>query len=218
MVRPAHTLVEFSGVFGAVISPIEEWSFGLRCSGTVLPENLATVALACETAYGEYFPPVMRQDVTLTRTRVANIKGQDSDDVAGRIARNADGSYQLADEAGSITGSGTSGATLPTHVALAVSLTTARAGATGRGRIFVPFPSVALSTSRLVETADAQGLATRFRDFVTTINAIGILGPVSVVSSKGYATPVNGVRVGRVPDTQRSRRNRRDEGYASASF
>lgn len=218
MVRPAHTLVEFSGVFGSLATPIEEWSFGLRCAGVVAPADLGVIALAAETAYTQTVRGLMPADVVLTRTRVANVQGNDADDAAGRIERNADGSYQLADEPGALAGTGTGGASMPTHVAVAVSLVTARPGATGRGRIFLPMIADSLDGNRLLTAAAAGSVAGNVRDLVQTLNAIAFLGPVSVVSSKGYASAVTSIRCGRVPDTQRSRRHRREEGYVAAAF
>lgn len=218
MARPAHTLVEFSGVFGSASAPIEEWSFGLRCSGNVAAASLQSTANAALVAYELEMGQGMRTDTHLTRVRVANITGTEASQGAGRIALNGDGSYQLADATGDVAGSVSAVTPLPTQTALVASLITSRNGPTGKGRIFLPFPGVDLDAGRLVTVGAAESIRDRVVDFLSTLNSIGTLGPVSVVSSLGYTSPVTGVRVGRVPDTQRSRRNRRDEGYVTASF
>lgn len=217
MARPTHTLVEYSGSFGGISSPIDVWSVGLRCVGDVMDDNLATVAAAAETAWGNAIAPVQAPYVHLARTRVAVIAGAGDPEPAGRIQRRADGSYALHDEMGDTPGTNAAGVGMPTQISVVASLGTTRAGATGKGRIFLPWTGHNLQSDLRLSVADAQSIANAVQLLVTNLNAIALLGTVSVVSSKGYATPVTSVRVGRVIDTQRSRRNARDESYVTAA-
>lgn len=100
---------------------------------------------------------------------------------------------------------------VPPQTALAISLTTDRRGATGRGRFFLPMPHLTLDPQTML-ASEAQVLGIRGQA-VNLINnlenapGIDVLNlRVVVASSKGYNTPVSGVRVGRAIDTIRSRR------------
>lgn len=126
--------------------------------------------------------------------------------------------FDIADQPGANT-LGTQAQTLP-QAALAVSLVTARRGPTGKGRFYLPCPVVLIETSDLRLTAgQATAFATAAAGLITNLNnAPGIdvtEMAVCVASTKGYNTPVTGVRVGRVVDTIRSRRNRLVENHST---
>lgn len=119
-------------------------------------------------------------------------------------------------------GGGQGGALRPPQVALAVSLMTARRGASGRGRFYIPLPSMNLSVADLTIAADqadlVQASAAALVNNINNAPGIDVLGlQVIVASTKGFNTEVTGVRVGRVMDTIRSRRNAIPEGYRSVS-
>lgn len=95
--------------------------------------------------------------------------------------------------------------------ALAVTLETDRRGPTGRGRIFLPMPTIATTAATmLLDLADIEGVRDRTATLIESINNAPGLDlttlQVVVASTKGYNTPVTGVSVGRVLDTIRSRR------------
>jgi hypothetical protein len=138
----------------------------------------------------------------------------------------ADGKYmedaRLIDVADTIGGGFENGATTRTlpQTAVAVSLVTGRRGPTGKGRFYIPMPLVGvISTTLLMDPAQAQGIGAAAQDLVNNINnAPGVdftTIKVCVSSSKGYNTEVTGVRVGRVVDTIRSRRAQLDETYGA---
>lgn len=136
----------------------------------------------------------------------------------------ADGKYTkdpvifTVNQAGGVTSN--QAFTLP-QSALAISLGTARRGPTGRGRFYIPLPVLD------VDAADGfrfnPNVALAIRDSAATLlndvnNAPGIdyFGTepeVVIASSKGYNTRVTTVRVGRIVDTIRSRRNQLAEIY-----
>lgn len=106
----------------------------------------------------------------------------------------------------------------PFQVALAVSLNTARRGATGRGRFFLPAPTCNLAANTgQFSLAETQQIAASVGQFLNDVNnrpGIDQLAQVAVVaSSKGYNSAVTSVRVGTVADTIRSRRTSLNETY-----
>jgi hypothetical protein len=113
-----------------------------------------------------------------------------------------------------------SGLFYPPQVALAVSLMTARRGPTGKGRFFLPATTVNLDPASTIPIADAEAVRGSVQTFLNALNNLpgfdNTGSRVVVASSKGYNTDVNGVRVGRVLDTIRSRRNQILEKYTAS--
>jgi hypothetical protein len=116
-------------------------------------------------------------------------------------------------------GGGGGQVTHPFQIALAVSLGTARRGATGRGRFYLPLPSATITTAGVISTAARDGVATAVKAFLDDLNNASGLdftnSKVTVASSKGYNSDVTEVRVGQVLDTIRSRRNNLVENYSA---
>jgi hypothetical protein len=73
---------------------------------------------------------------------------------------------------------------------------------------------VQLSADYRISAAAQTTVLTACRAFVNAVNGLSTNEKVSVVSSKGYTTDVTAVRLGRVPDTMRSRRGDLVEAYA----
>jgi len=135
----------------------------------------------------------------------------------------ADGKYttdpyvkDVSDTPGAISGTG-AGSFVPPAVALAVSLMTGRRGAGGRGRFYLPQPVIAMGADQIIPLANAEAVRTRTAQFIAALNNQPGLDEfpmdVHVISSKGFSTKVNAVRVGRAHDTMRSRRRSLDEAY-----
>jgi hypothetical protein len=210
---PAHTRVTVSGVFGTVASPVEEWSFSVKTEARPDPQDQAalnTAATTALTAYGTTLAGVQTGKIVATTVKYARIDG------TGHVAKFPDGSYQQGIAHGEIAGktSEASPRNLPLQTALVISLGTARVGPSGKGRFFLPFQmSSAIGDDFRISEGTANGFAAQATAWLRAVN--GILGPVVVVSSKGFVSPVTGVRVGRVLDTMRSRRESIDEGYVS---
>ncbi len=120
-----------------------------------------------------------------------------------------------------VGGGGAVGSIYPPQVSVAVSLTTDRLGATGRGRFYIPLPVQAMGQDYLLNATNATDLRT---SVVTWLNALNNwpdieagVPRVVVASSKGYNSNVTGVRVGRAFDTIRTRRNDLQESYTSTA-
>lgn len=104
------------------------------------------------------------------------------------------------------------------QIAVAVSLTTDRRGPSGKGRYYLPMPCYPVVSGDLrYSDVNRDLIATASQTFLNNINnAVGLdVGDIRVVvaSTKGFNTAVTGVRVGRVPDTIRSRRRGLPEAY-----
>jgi hypothetical protein len=217
-----HTLVTVSGIFGEYASPVEEWSWGMRFSGPLgatVPVYQAE-ANAVRAAYLTHLAPLFRAQTQATRFRVASITD------TGHVAKGPDGEYLQADNIQQTLGTNATTTVMPLSSAVVVGLDSNRAGPTGKGRIFLPFPGYTLDASYRLPAASATGIANAVAAFVRVLdapvgpaedNAPG-LGPLLVVSSKGYVSPVVRFRVGLVPDSMRSRRGRVPEQYQSVAL
>lgn len=218
MAVPAHTRVTFSGVFGGATAPSEIWAFGLNTAPLITTAYAsATVVDALKTAFGTHLGPKMSTDVALTKVRIAAVKGD------GLVDRNTDGSYLQRDWAGTpVTGNVTTAVASrkPISTAWCVSLQTPRAGATGKGRFFLPFPPDAnIETDFRVSIATTTAMLTSVKAFVNAcVTALGT--PVVVASggsvktgAPGVLTAVTSLKLGRTPDTMRSRRGALPEAY-----
>lgn len=214
--KPAHIRMSWSGVFGTQAGAIEEWSFGLNLPSEPTVDaftdlQIDALANGMDTIYRQFLNPQMPSDVVKTECRFAAVNG------LGRVKLRADGSY--------VQGINTAPATgvqpavgIPLQTALCVSLITARPGPTGKGRFFLPWPGLLLDpATKTLGESQATVMLDRCRDFIVGANGL-TPGDVSVVSTKGYVSTVIGLRVGRVPDTMRSRRERVPEGYVQRSL
>lgn len=205
---PHHRLT-FSGVLGTVALPIEEWSWNLRIGGfeglgdSIIP-GLAT---QLRTLYTTHVAPMMPNDVILTRVRAATVNE------AGHVYKAPDGSYVQQDDTTQVIGSGAA-RQMPSSSALCVSLVTARGGASGKGRFFLPAPAFDINAGDKRYTApNMQTVAQNVEALVVGINAIAGVGKVSVESTKALSSPVIRIRVGRRPDVLRSRSRSVPESY-----
>lgn len=120
-----------------------------------------------------------------------------------------------------------SGSSYPNQVTLVVTFTTAVSrGPANKGRIFTPMPASGVdATTGLISTAAANLIAGAYKTFIEALSDVpGVdsdQSPGACVMSKvgsGVRTHrITGVRVGRVLDTQRRRRNALEEDYSLAT-
>lgn len=110
--------------------------------------------------------------------------------------------------------------TVAPQLSAVASLDTANPrGRAGRGRMYLP-PTTALATlgtsdgRMTVTNAEnlASGVATLIRELNAVYTGVGAVGVASKAGAGGFQH-VTSVRVGRVPDTVRSRRNKQAEDY-----
>lgn len=109
------------------------------------------------------------------------------------------------------------------QTALCVSLTTDIVGPRTRGRFYLPMPTVPTSVEDgyRISMASAQNVRDRVVTLIQDLNSetppAGRTLRVCIASSTGINTEVTGVRVGRVIDTVRTRRNDIDEDYTTVA-
>lgn len=202
MVKPAHFRLTYSGTLG---NGTEEFAISLNLApgrpGTAA--ELTSEATAARQAWLDNMRVLFSNRNTLTETRLACITAD------GSYLTREDGSYQVGIDAtpAPSVGAGVPGGLLPLQSALCVTLLTPRSGPTGKGRIFLPWPdTIAIQDDFRISQPAATSVATIMAEMIRDVNSLIADTVVSVVSSKGYTSPVTGVRVGRVPDTMRSRR------------
>jgi hypothetical protein len=152
----------------------------------------------------------------------------------GRVLVGADGAYVQTKRVLAPVAGAASASLHPYQVALAASLQTARVGAVGRGRMFLPVHAGNLGTDGLLAVADATSVAasltTMLQACATALQypaGVSTAGapPAIVVASGGSALQgipaanyrVTNVRVGRAFDTMRSRRRNLLEQYVQGT-
>lgn len=219
MPAPQHYRVTWSGVFGTLALPVEEWSMGLSLGPVDGSPFLTRADLEADlNAFSDAWVELQAgvgNNCHLTETTLALV------DATGHTPREASGAFIQAKGLGTaLSGTGTSG--MPLQVALVISQHSLTAGATGRGRFYLPSPvpgTVASDGRMSVATRDAHLLrATAFCNAVQNLAVTNGYGTL-VVASSGSASqgiapglrPVINVSVGRVLDTQRRRRGDLEE-------
>lgn len=213
---PAHFRITFTGELGPANAPLDIWSFGLAFRGpnsTFLTRSDMQPLAVAMAGHWSKISSSINQVARLTRVRVAAI------DAEGRYVRDVTGADVAGDATLNAFG-GSASAPPPFQIALAVSLVTPAKGPTGHGRFYLPVPDMAMdgATGRIT-TANRdvhRQRAVTFLDGInTTLAGIGTGGARLVVASGGHARKgippglpvISGVRIGRVPDTQRRRVN-----------
>lgn len=211
MAKPSHTRITYSGVFGTATTPVEHWSFNLCAPAAALaadasPATAAAQATAARGPFNTFMGANMGSDIVLTETRIASVND------AGLVNVRPDGSYVQGVNLTTSVG-GAAKQPVPLQQALCISLTTGRAGPTGKGRFFLPWPAVSLDADdKRIPVAQVTPLLAAIQTWLQNLQT-GIGAQLQVVSSKGYMSEVTGIRCGRVPDTMRSRREDSPEGY-----
>lgn len=216
-----HALLTFSGVFGTPGAPLEEWVVGMRFTRPLgaTPTVYAAEATRARDLWALHIAPAQPTNQHLTRTRVASV-GSD-----GRIVVGPAGEFLQGDNVASVAGGSANSNPQPFSTALVVSLQSVRAGATGKGRVFTPFPAIPIGLNGRCDPTHIDSILGRWQAFVRALATVTSdsdpntpdvgLGPLLVVSSRGYASPVTSLKCGTVPDTMRSRRGRLAEAYLS---
>jgi hypothetical protein len=216
VVKPAHTRVTFEGVIGTAVAPVENWALNINFPASVTGAAATDAALGAlaqdaSTAWNNSLSPIMGSDVVLNKVRVASV------DDTGHVHQRADGTYVQADN-GSVWAGAMAKQPVPLQTALCVSLTTLRPGPTGKGRFFLPWPALSLDADdKRIPIAQVNGVIDNIKAFLQALATEFGQDPI-VVSSKGYTSAVTGLKVGRVPDTMRSRREDSPEGYITAAL
>lgn len=211
--------LSFRGRLGAAGAEADEWVCGLSSIAPLegMPDTkfeLGAIADSIKPSVETFIAGSCSSQAVLDAVRVSAV-GTD-----GKELRDANGAYLHADslsvQRGSLTGY------KPFQVAWVVSTVTEFAGATGRGRFYVPVPGVAVQTNGKPVAANVAAMADRAKALLDAINALHAGFTLTLaVASKGSAVQgippgfrrITGLRVGDMFDTQTRRRNDEDEAY-----
>lgn len=191
---------------------VEEFIYGLNLAGggPLLDEfnqdalnDLAADAVAFHGRPTSYIDPA----AVLTEVKLARI---------GPDGKYTDDPFVVAV---SQAGSGQSLHRHPFQVSLAVSLDTEKRGPRGRGRFYMPMPTMPVAADGTVATVLAEEVRDSAKTFIDAVNnspGFDLTDTrVVVASSFGTNSPVTEVRVGRVLDTIRTRRRQLSEKYSA---
>lgn len=213
MGAPEHLRLTYSGVFGAVSSPIEQWSMGLSIApgtaGFIVKADLETIIQPLADAWLTAWQSKVSGAATLTRARLSLV------DVNGKTPRDGAGAFIQAERTMNVGGLGSTA--VPYQMALAVTMQSAAAGATGRGRFYIPAPVLGSLANGVMTTATQDGFLASGKSFLDSLNATLAgstrgFGRVTVASAGSPAKgiqpalrTVTSVSVGIRPDVQRRR-------------
>lgn len=217
MPAPAHLRLTWSGVFGSLAAPAEEWSFGLSANpGDYLTTTDEIAKTARETLAGflvtafNDLTPRLGAHVRLTRVRVSEVAAN------GKTRRATSGEYRHSDQGANVVG--LAAPRYPFQIAQVVTCRSLVPGPTGRGRFFLPGPTSGINADTGLIGDDERDLdqaaAANFLGEVTTaLGAVADCYPV--VASGGSVTKglspalhrIDSLDVGRTLDTMRSRRS-----------
>lgn len=212
-----HILLTYKGDFAdGAARPMEVWQFGLRFPRLDGASTDATIAEAVDNAseaaalwtthLAEHHHPRIRLRGVRASYHVAG----------GKTDLTADGQYVQGDWAGQVNATGGTATQYPLQTAAVASLMTNRAGASGRGRIFLPQLRYPMDDQWGFSETNRVAVATSVANLLVALRPV--VGAAAVYSTKGFNSPVTFVRVGSVPDTQRSRRGNLEETYSGVTL
>lgn len=193
--------------FGDAFEGLEEWSVGLRLDGTAPPTTGELEAL--DTAFATL---INSPSTTLPGGRRYLGCKWAPQTTAGRYPEGADAVEYLRPS----PFSGTAAIGYP-QIALVLSWRTARSrGYASNGRMYLPSSLPVAAASAQISEANANEARGNGATFIAAVNDVDL--GVAVVGSTvgaGRFEPITSVRVGRVMDTQRRRRNQLPESYTA---
>nr|CRY96448.1 hypothetical protein [uncultured prokaryote] len=201
----AHSLLTFSG---PAYADQEEWSTGCRLRRST-PPTLSELQGAADAFQGLCGTTALGAS---NAARLVSVKW------APQTTEGRYGDGEAVELLLTPSALGSNGR-MPAQIAVVLSLRTARPRGRGsNGRMYIPaLPTLEENTGRF-STADATTIAVAASDALSAIGSA--LSTDVVVGSQvgsGLLETVTGVRVGRVPDTQRRRREGLPESYSPES-
>lgn len=201
---------------GTIGGGTDIWSMGFGVRGltgdadSVLQTAVDDVYSAFDTLLweGTGFSGSISNTTTFDRARLFEY------DAAGHVSRSFVSSIQTAVPGGS------SNKSLPSEVAVCVSLVTPLAGASHRGRCYFPALTVnTVATNGLLASAVRDDLATRMQAVFNNLRHLAHPVLPTVYSIKtDDDTEITALRVGNVFDSQRRRRNSIVEAYVNKAL
>lgn len=194
-------------VHAGAVAGGESWSFGIWYEVTGLislpsPTQMNTLAGHLSTNFQAFW----------TTLKARNQPGVDARSVSAYFYRN--GQLAVQSNAGFAAVPGTAAAIQPVYVSRVVTLLTARAGRSYRGRLYLPYTGTNLSGSTNLWNSDSttltalKSLVTLSTSDIITDLAGTTAGPVVYSNTVGGHEPVTSLRMDNKPDTQRGREGR----------
>lgn len=181
-------------------TPGEVFSFTMHADGNLSTADAAQeFADALTAAWGAGMASLTTADVDVTAAAAASIDPA----TEGQITR--------AEVVLALTGTDV-GEMLPFQCATVVSLLTASATRSGRGRFYLPPLAASVLDGGRISAASLATLDTAWTAFFDSLNTSGLTVVVRNRASH-ISTGVTSARVGDVIDTQRRRRNKLTETY-----
>lgn len=215
----AHDLYTFHGKLPGG----EDWSIGVRSDGGVLesPVTLTETALAAANRFAE-----MRNALATGNAQLNPAPWADGTTFEGVTARFVDVNGKTVSQTDvrptTAMPASASAAYLPNQCCVVVTLLTAAAGRSAKGRVYLPLlGNPILTDGRLGQAARVVSEFSRFLSS-TLSDWQALTGQTAerwVVASRtnGDINPITAVRVGNVIDTQRRRRSSLPETYSNAA-
>jgi hypothetical protein len=210
-----HLLAVFRGGIGPAAAPPEEWSFGMRFSGSVAATPGADDRSVVQSLAEQFRDKAMAAWPTLSfhnSVQFTRVKVYIVDDVTGKAT---------AEVVESVVPTLTQGAaTANRHPNQCSTVVTFDAGfpAPGRyGRVFLPPQGIGVGPDGRIDEPSRDSVANAMQTFVNALqNPTGPDTLDLIIYSKRHALKrdVKTIRVGRVIDTMRSRRGDLAEEYA----
>jgi hypothetical protein len=215
-----HNRLVFYGYFGAAPG-VEQWSCSLKLGGATGSQNTygSTTLNAIRDAWSAWH--ARPTSLVSAGCFFAGVKSS-AIGADGKVVKGADGGFvQTSATMATPTAGASTANRLPWQVCQVGTLTTARAGSRGKGRLFLPASTGTVDVfAGTISTTERAAALTSFQTLIKDINtATNSAGQqVVVASSFGTNSLVTGVRMGLVLDTHRSRRGAILESYAALTI
>jgi hypothetical protein len=196
---------------------ILDWSIGLHV--TAATGQAAVLSAAVRDAFLDMWNGVPAgTDAVKTLYAIDTLA---DDAVASELDSSA--AHQVQQGITTINLAGTAaGEPLPPQVAVVLSKTSDLPTRRGRGRAYMPPPTVDSMNSGKMATASRDIFAAGWKNFMTNLSSAAGGAYVPVISHGKFPpaapTPFNQIKVGDVFDTQRNRRNKLKEAFSVLSF
>lgn len=198
--------------FGGMLAQNSDWQNTIDLALGAPIQNLATLQNIVQSTFDTFSSTTGFTNGCCIDSNIRTVKGL--------YYAGGTGPVSLVAES---TGTAVLGAATPIHapqVCVVASLRTDQAGRSHRGRLYVPYRSIRIEATGLVEP-QGQIVAANWANGMQNA-AVAACASVGLASSwivwsrtLGVGTPVSAVLVGNQCDTQRRRNRNRDEAYSS---
>lgn len=196
-------------LFGDAWTQSEIWQIGLRLDAPPTNQPDAAAFTALKQAFTTWWSGTdmnFSKNARMLGVKVAPVQ------VDGKYGAGNDAQVSLYPSP--VIGLSATDYAVPQLSVACTLLTGISRGRGSRGRFYPPPQVQALAADGRIDTQRANTLVLNHRELLNAINAVGI-GRVCVGSAlgTGLLEPVTQVRIGRIIDTQRRRRNQISEEY-----